>query len=286
MTEAPSVAAVVLAEALEGEVPLEPVVEDPSLVLGGGDVDGVGEGDLVGEPLADGEPRPGVGLGGDEQRFDGHVLDLEDPLQGPCNGRGDGAREELDGLGGQGVDGVAPDLPEAPAGEKDEGQVLLGTRRSGGQRVAEVRSGAAELDADVEKFEVVGDLRVGHDLEVGVRNPLAEEVYPGRFEDEATLAEDDLPDRGVLHPAGEKGQAGVPGDAQVGLDLHVGQVVLEDDGLDGVDGDVETDAADEGGKLAFRLDPAVGAEAEDLASRGDVLPEQAAEDLHIPGEGP
>ena len=132
----------------------------------------------------------------------------------------------------------------------------------------------------------MGDADGSHDLEVGVGDPLAQQVDPGCFEGEAAFAEGDRPGPVVREPAGEQGQARIPRDAHIGQDVEVGQIVPEDDGLDRGDGDVETDVPDGRGKLALRLGPTVRSEAEDGSAGGDVLAEEPPEDLHASAQGP
>src|SRR5579885_2240323 len=278
--------AVLVAEGDDGDVAVDVVFDLDDLLLGGGDIGFVGDGEIAGDLLLDGDAGAGVLVGGggaeaDKAGIDAEAGDAKEAFEAAADLAGDGFGEEGGGAGGilgaagaGGADGgFAGGLAEGEEGDDIAG----GKGRIGAIGESELAGGTAEIEGDFILLNG-GD---GFDVEDGVD---AEGV--GKIE---VAAIDGIAIAGELEIAGEDVNVAeengvLPGaaDAKLGFGFEFGAGPF-DAGIGSGDAfDIELEVAEKGGAGGGGGEAFLGGD--EHAGDFEALGESDAPDLDASGE--
>ena len=176
MAEVESIAAVLLADAARLEPATDVVLGNPDLIVAVGEIGGVDELQVVGQLLAEGEPRARVSFVRDERRLDPDLAQAGRLLKSTPEARSDSSCQIREDLRAGDLVLLAAHVVERAAGDEHGHDVGLGQRGIGGERGFGVAGRAGDRDGDVvgAGSRVEAEIERGHDAAfVGERQDAA-----------------------------------------------------------------------------------------------------------------
>ena len=242
MPEVQAIAVVALAHGARLEPARDVVFGDPDLIVAVGQVGRVDRAQVVGEVLADREPRAR-----DRLRWRSScgsmrtVAQAGGALEAAAELRADAAGQIGQHLLARDFVLFAAHLVERAAGDEQRHDVRLGQRRIRRQR----RLGVARRSRDREGDVVVAGRRVQQQVERRDDAALVDERDHAALDFVAALVERDLAALEQRQAAGQARLVRRAEHAQVGRDLGLREVVVDEDRRRGVDVDVEADALEQ-----------------------------------------
>jgi hypothetical protein len=279
--EVNTVAVVVLPDGAGLEPPRHVVGRHPDLIVAVGEIDGVGQRQVVVDVFGQRQSRARVRFVGDQLRLDADNVETGGALDAAADGRADAAGQIRQHLFARHVVLFAAHLLERAAGHDHRHDVGLGQRRARGERGL----GVARLAGDAEGDVVTIGLGVHQQVERREDAPIFDERHLAAFQLEGPFVERDQPALEHLEAAKQPGLVRRPDYAQVGGHFGFGDVVVDQHRGRRVDVDVEQHALQQRMAIRRQLERWLGGDGgQQPGVEVDVAGEAGFLDRHLAGD--